>query len=140
MEYLVGFTLALFFCAAAAGLGIDRERAFYPAVLIAVASYYLAFAVVDGRSEVMRAELAVAAVFIAAAVAGFKLNPWIAIAALAGHGVLDAFHHHLVPNTGVPPIWPGFCLSFDVTAAAFVAVVMLGRARGAGKRRCGILR
>ena len=37
MEYLVGITLALFFCAAAAGLGMDRERAFYPAVLIAVA-------------------------------------------------------------------------------------------------------
>lgn len=104
---------------------------------MAVASCYLAFAVADGRSEVMRAELAVAAVFIAAAVAGFKLNPWIAIAALAGHGVLDAFHHHLVPNTGVPPVWPGFCLSFDVTAAAFVAVVMLVRARGAGKRQSG---
>jgi len=33
-------------------------------VLIAVASYYLAFAVVDGRSEVMLSELAIAAFFI----------------------------------------------------------------------------
>ena len=96
MEYLVGITLALFFCAAAAGLGMDRERAFYPAVLIAVASYYLAFAVVDGRHEVMLSEIAIAAVFIAAAVAGFKRSPWIAVVALGGHGVMDAFHHHLV--------------------------------------------
>ena len=80
MEYIVGITLALFFCAAAAGLGMDRERVFYPAVVIAVASYYLAFAVVDGRSEVMLSEVAIAAVFIAAAVAGFKRNPWIAVA------------------------------------------------------------
>lgn len=135
MEYIVGITLALFFCAAAAGLGMDRERVFYPAVLIAVASYYLAFAVVDGRHDVMLSELVIAAVFIAGAVAGFKCNPWIAVAALAGHGVMDAFHHHLVHNTGVPQVWPGFCMAFDVTAAAFVALVMLARARVKGKQQ-----
>jgi hypothetical protein len=129
MEYIVGITLALFFCAAAAGLGLDRERAFYPAVVMAVASYYLAFAVADGRGGVMLAEVAIAAVFIVAAVAGFKLNPWIAVVALGGHGVMDAFHDHLVHNTGVPQVWPGFCMSFDLTAAALVAWVMLARAR-----------
>jgi hypothetical protein len=130
MEYIVGITLALFFCAAAAGLGMDRERVFYPAVVMAVASYYLAFAVVDGRNGVMLSEVAIAAVFIAGAVAGFKYNPWIAVVALAGHGVMDGFHHLLVHNTGVPQVWPGFCMTFDVTAAAFVAWVMLARARG----------
>jgi hypothetical protein len=130
MEYIVGITLALFFCAAAAGLGMDRERAFYPAVAIAVASYYLAFAVVDGRHEVMLSEVAIAAVFIVAAVAGFKGSPWFAVVALGGHGVMDAFHHHLVHNTGVPQSWPGFCMTFDVTAAAIVVLVMLVRARG----------
>ncbi len=134
MEYIVGITLALFFCAAAAGLGMDRERVFYPAVLIAVASYYLAFAVVDGRSEVMLSELAIAAVFIVAAVAGFKRSPWIAVVALGGHGVMDAFHHHVVHNAGVPQVWPGFCMSFDVTAAAFVALVMRVRAPPAPDR------
>jgi hypothetical protein len=129
MEYIVGLTLALFFCAAAAGLGLDRERAFYPAVVMAVASYYLAFAVADGRGGVILVEVAIAAVFIISAVAGFKLNPWIAVVALGGHGVMDAFHDHLVHNTGVPQVWPGFCMSFDVTAAALVAWVMLARAR-----------
>lgn len=140
MEYIVGITLALLFCGAAAGLGMDRERAFYPAVVMAVASYYLAFAVVDGRGGVMGAEVAVAAVFIVAAVAGFKRSPWIAVAALAGHGVMDLFHHHLVNNTGVPQAWPGFCASFDVTAGALVAVLMLvrdARARGAARRTRG---
>lgn len=130
MDYIVGITLALLFCGAAAWLGMDRERVFYPAVVMAVASYYLAFAVVDGRSEVMLAEVAIAAIFIAGAVAGFKLNPWIAVIALAGHGVMDGLHHHLVHNTGVPQAWPGFCMSFDVTAAAIVAWVMRARARG----------
>ncbi len=129
MEYIVGITLALLFCGAAAGLGMDRERVFYPAVVIAVASYYLAFAVVDGRNGVMLSEVAIAAVFIAAAVAGFKHNPWIAVVALAGHGVMDGFHHLLVHNAGVPRSWPGFCGSFDVTAAGLVALLMLARAR-----------
>ena len=129
MEYIVGVTLALLFCGAAAVLGMDRERVFYPAVLMAVASYYLAFAVADGRGGVMPAEVAIAAVFIAAAVAGFKLSPWISVIALAGHGVMDGFHHHLVSNTGVPQAWPGFCMSFDVTAGVLVAWVMWARDR-----------
>jgi len=140
METIVGITLALLFCGAAAGLGMDRERVFYPAVLIAVASYYLAFAVIDGRNEVMLSELAIAAIFIAGAVAGFKVNPWIAVVALAGHGVMDGFHHHGVHNIGVPRVWPGFCMSFDVTAAAFVAWVMLARARGRREQQSLILR
>jgi hypothetical protein len=130
MEYIVGITLALLFCGAAAWLGMDRERVFYPAVAMAVASYYLAFAVVDGRSGVMLSEVAIAAVFIAGAVAGFKYSPWIAVVTLAGRGVMDGFHHLLVHNAGVPRSWPGFCGSFDVTAAALVALLMLARARG----------
>lgn len=138
MEYIVGITLALFFCVAAAGLGMDRERAFYPAVAIAVASYYLAFAVVDGRNEVMQSEVAIAAVFIVAAVAGFKRSPWFAVVALGGHGVMDTFHHHLVHNTGVPQVWPGFCMAFDVTAAVLVALVMVARARRGREVRVGL--
>jgi hypothetical protein len=129
MEYTVGISLALFFCAAAAALGMDRERVFYPAVVMAVASYYLAFAVADGRNGVMLSEVVIAAVFIVAAVAGFKGSPWIAVIALGGHGVMDGFHHLLVHNTGVPQAWPGFCMSFDVTAAVIVALVMLARGR-----------
>lgn len=129
MEYIVGLSLALVFCAAAAALGMDRERVFYPAVVMAVASYYVAFAVSDGSAELMLSEVSIAAVFVVAAVLGFKHNPWIAVVALAGHGVMDVFHHLLVHNSGVPRSWPGFCASFDVAAAVFVALLMRARAR-----------
>lgn len=136
MEFLIGITLALVFCVAAAALGMDRERVFYPAVAIAVSSYYMAFAVTDGRAEVWLSELAIAGVFIAAAVLGFRRHPWIAVLALGGHGVMDLFHHQLVHNAGVPPAWPGFCMSFDVTAAAIVAGLLWARARR-GQRTTG---
>lgn len=139
MEYIVGVSLALIVCGAAAGLGMDRERVFYPAVALAVTSYYLAFAVADGRSEVWLAELAIAALFITAAVLGFKRNQWIAVLALGGHGVMDVFHHLLVHNEGVPRAWPGFCMSFDITAAVLVTGLMLSRARGARTARSFVL-
>jgi len=45
MEYLIGLFLSL----AVAGLiwmvGLDRDRGFYPTVLIVIASYYVLFAV-----------------------------------------------------------------------------------------------
>jgi hypothetical protein len=129
MEFIVGITLALFVCGAAAVLGMDRDRVFYPAVLIVTASYYVLFAVIDGSHEVLLSEIAIAAVFTGLAVVGFKRNLWLVVGALAGHGVLDCVHHALVHNTGVPRGWPGFCLTFDLTAAALVACVLAFRAK-----------
>lgn len=65
MEYIVGVALALFVCGAAWLLGMDRDRVFYPTVLIVVASYYVLFAAMDGSHGVLRAEIAIAAVFAA---------------------------------------------------------------------------
>ena len=130
MEFIVGITLALVICGAAAGLGMDRDRVFYPAVLMVIATYYVLFAVIDGGHYVLWFEMAIAAVFIAFAVAGFKRNPWLVVVALVAHGVMDVFHDALVHNASVPSGWPGFCMSFDVTAAVFVGWVLARRAQG----------
>ena len=45
MEYLIGLILALAVAGFAAVLGFDRERVFYPTLLIVIASYYALFAV-----------------------------------------------------------------------------------------------
>jgi hypothetical protein len=44
MEYLIGVILSLAVAGFAAVIGFDRERAFYPTVLIVIASYYVLFA------------------------------------------------------------------------------------------------
>jgi len=66
-------------------------------------------------------ETMVMTVFAAAAVAGFKGSPWLVVAGLAGHGVMDFFHAGIVNNPGVPEYWPGFCLAYDVAAAVCLA-------------------
>ncbi len=134
MEYIVGVALALFVCGAASLLGMDRDRVFYPTVLIVIATYYVLFAVMDGSHKVLLSEIAIAAVFTVVAVVGFKRNLWLVAAALAGHGLMDFFHHTLVHNTGVPRGWPGFCLAFDLTAAVFVGCVLALRAHVTAQR------
>lgn len=127
MEFFVGVALALGVCGAASWLGMDRERVFYPTMMVTIASYYLAFALIDGRTPVLLAETALLALFTGVAVLGFKRNLWLVVGAIAGHGVMDAVHHHLVQNAGVPSSWPGFCLAFDVAAALSLALVLARR-------------
>ncbi|MEQ9561890.1 MAG: hypothetical protein RLN69_05165 [Woeseiaceae bacterium] len=132
MEYIVGSVLALVVLGGLSLLGFDRDRAFYPTVTIVVATYYILFAALTGSSKVMLAELTVAVVFIVLAVLGFKKSPWILVAALAGHGAFDLVHHRLIVNPGVPDFWPGFCMAFDVVAAAYLAVLLVQRSRQTG--------
>jgi hypothetical protein len=49
------------------------------------------------------------------------------VAALAGHGVFDFFHHLFIHNPGVPLWWPGFCLSFDILASIFLTMLLVRR-------------
>ena len=102
-------------------VGLDRDRAFYPTVMIVIALYYVLFAVMAGSIQTVLAESVVMVVFAAAAVAGFRSSSWIVVAALAGHGVFDAFHGYVIENPGVPAWWPAWCLAYDVGAAAGLA-------------------
>lgn len=130
MEYLIGFGLAGVFCAFARAVGFDRERSFYPAVTIAVATYYILFAAMAGSMRALALESLVACGFLALAAAGFRRSLWLVVAGLAGHGAFDFVHHHLIENPGVPLWWPGFCGSFDILAAGILAGLLIRSARG----------
>lgn len=127
MPYLIGIILGAGTCIFASLTAFDRERVFYPTLLIVIATYYIGFAVM-GRSQLaLTNESLAASLFVAVAVVGFKKNLWFVVAALAGHGVFDFFHHLFMEDPGVPIWWPGFCLGFDVLAAGFLAVLLTKR-------------
>lgn len=121
MEYIIGVTLALAVASFATLLGLDRERSFYATVTIVVASYYALFAVMGGVTGALIVELFIIAGFVVLAAMGFRFSPWLFVIALAGHGLLDAVHGHVITNPGVPDWWPMFCMSYDLTAAAYLA-------------------
>jgi hypothetical protein len=106
--------------------GLDRDRAFYPTVLIVIASLYDLFAVMGGSTTALVQESVVAAGFVAVAVLGFRLNLWLLVAGLAAHGIFDYVHGGLISNPGVPVWWPAFCLGYDVMAAGCLAVLLVG--------------
>ena len=131
MEYLAGVILGLVVGGFAAMSGFDRDRAFYPTVLIVIASYYSLFAVMgEFRYSTLEIEIAVGLVFSVFAVFGFKKSLWLAAVGIAGHGLFDFFvHHALVTNPGMPVWWPGFCGTIDIVIGGWLGILLLKRTK-----------
>lgn len=121
MAFVVGVILALSIGLSASFIGLDRDRAFYPIVMIVIASYYALFAVMGGSIEVLAPESVAIAVFIVISIAGFRNSLWLVVAALLAHGVFDVVHSKIILNPGVPNWWPNFCLAYDVVAGLYLA-------------------
>jgi hypothetical protein len=134
MEYVIGIVLGLAVTGGATAIGFDRERVFYPAVLIVIATYYVLFAAMDGSTAVVIKESIVAGGFVLVAVIGFKTRLWLVAAAIAAHGIFDFFHHFLIDNSGVPHWWPGFCMAIDVTVGIYLAILLMRRSRHSPNR------
>lgn len=127
MPYIIGIVLALVSVVLGRVAHLDRDRAFYPTVLIVIATYYVLFAVIGGSFGALVVESLVMIAFAIAAVLGFKFNLWLVVFALAAHGVFDFVHGNVVVNPGVPTWWPEFCLAYDVVAAGFLAWLLYQR-------------
>lgn len=128
MEYLVGFVIAVVVAALGSGVGFDRERSFASTILIVVAAYFVLFALMGGSTRALLLETAVASGFLLMAVVGFRKYHWLLPAGIVGHGVFDFFHHWLIENPGVPPWWPGFCMTFDVLFGGWLFWLLARRA------------
>lgn len=122
MAYIIGTVLALVVSVYATMLQLDRDRAFYPTVLVVVGFYYVLFATMDGSGRVIIVESLIAGVFVMTASLGFRRSLWLVAAGLAAHGIMDFFFHgQLVVNPGMPAWWPAFCGAYDVVAAGYLA-------------------
>ena len=121
MEYFIGVFLALTISFLSTMVGFDRDRAFYPVVMIVIALLYALFAIMGGSLQALALEGVFIAGFILVSVLGFKFNLWWVAGALFAHGVFDLIHGHVISNPGVPVWWPGWCFAYDVTAAGYLA-------------------
>ena len=68
LPYVVGTVLSLGVAVFARRVGLDRDRAFYPTLVIVVASYYVLFAAVSGSVSTVLMESIV--------MTGFWQSPW----------------------------------------------------------------
>ncbi len=127
MALLVGTCLAIAVGLFATAVGLDRDRAFYPTVMIVIAFLYILFAVLGGSTHALVLESLVAAGFIALTVLGFRSSLWLVVLALAAHGVFDFVHAAVISNPGVPAWYRDFCFTYDVAAAGYLAWMLKTR-------------
>ena len=120
MPYVIGIVLGLITTLIGRTVGFDRDRAFYPTILIVVGAYYVLFAAM-GAPQALISETTGGLVFLAVAITGFRTNLWLIAAGLTGHGVFDSFHGLLINNPGVPMWWPAFCMTIDVVLGVSLA-------------------
>ena len=128
MAAAIGIALAGAVALLARLAGFDRAT-FYATVLIVVGSYYVLFAAMAGATAELPVELLLLGLFIAAAVAGFRTSQWLIAAGLAAHGLFDLMRGGILDGSGVPSWWPGFCLAYDLTAAALLAAMLMTERR-----------
>jgi hypothetical protein len=126
MEYLIGLMLSLAVAGSATVIGFDRDRVFYPTVLIVIASYYVLFAVIGASERTLIIENRYCKrLFATRGTRLQKKHLWLVATAIVGHGVFDFVHHFFIDNPGVPHWWPGFCLAFDVLFGGLLAVHLI---------------
>ena len=125
MAALIGLMLAIGVAVGAHAVRFDRERVFYPVILIVIASYYVLFATVSGSETDIAMQALLFFVFATAAVVGFRSSLWVVVAGLAAHGLFDFLWGAGGGGAGVPSWWPSFCLAYDLAAAAALSVLLL---------------
>jgi hypothetical protein len=125
MSILIGILLALLTCGTARLVGLDRDRAFYPAALTAIATYDVLFAVIAGSPSAIVIESGFAAMVVVACLIGFRVSAWVVVAGFAVHGLADYVHDSFSPDAGIPAWWPGFCGAFDGVVAVVLALQLI---------------
>jgi len=120
IAFIAGVGLAVVLAVFGKFTGYEKDRSFFPTLLIVIASYYLLFAILDGSVSTILIEIAVAAVFIVLAIWGSYQFPLIVGAGIALHGIFDFMYGHLYVNSGVPVWWPAFCAGIDIPFGLWV--------------------
>jgi len=130
MDILAGMLFGL----AIIGLGYltrqGRAIPFYSTVLIVIALVYVLFAVMAGALDVLLFESAIAAGFVALAVAGARWphRRWaggLIAAGLVLHGGFALVHDTLIRDSVVPSWWPVFCAAVVVVVGVWLMGLVL---------------
>ena len=70
IAFIIGVGLAVVLAIFGKLTGYEKDRSFFPTLLIVIASYYMLFAILDGSLSTILIEIAVASIFIVLAIWG----------------------------------------------------------------------
>lgn len=139
MDFLAGVVIVLAFIVFSHALGLHRERALYPMVLLVIALAYVLLAASDDAFGQAMVEAVIASGFLVAAAAGYRGSLWWIVIALISHAAFDVAHAMLWPTAAIPDWYAGFCIAADGALALHLSFLLVtrrvvARARGAELR------
>jgi len=103
--------------------GVLRQRGTWATTMVAIASFYVVFAIQTGDMSEIVVHTGIAAGFAILAIIGARASSWILAAALLGHGIFDISVGSVLSNPA-PNWWGPFCLGIDVVLAFALATVL----------------
>jgi len=105
-------------------VGMTRERSLFPSALIAIASFYVVFAIQAEQTNTIIINVFVTAAFILLSILGFVRSLWLVVFGLIAHGIFDAAY--AVSGMSPAPDWWGvFCIAIDVIWGLALAVLIM---------------
>ncbi|MDM7861641.1 hypothetical protein QTP81_13655 [Alteromonas sp. ASW11-36] len=114
----IGIVLSLVLIISAKVTQFDKDKSFYPLILICIASFYIVSAVMVGHSVVR--EIGIACIFVIVAFYGAFKSLFVVGFAIALHGVYDVLHFLKFTETVAPTWWAPFCATVDFIVGAWV--------------------
>ena len=122
LTFLIGIALACFAIAIMHWCRIAYERGTWAASMVAISAFYIVFSFEHGVGEVEH--VTIASLFALLAILGARVNAWLIVAALIGHGVFDAVVHLVFPDPS-PEWWGPFCIGVDVVLGLWLAILII---------------
>jgi hypothetical protein len=99
----------------------DLSYTFFAVVLGLAAGVYPGLAMADSQNGRPLLQWIAAVAFISLGMVGLWYSPLILAGAWVLHAFWDLLHHITSLGDGIPEGYPGFCLSYDLLLAGFVA-------------------
>ena len=100
LPVVIGVLSAVAIAALARSTGFDRDRSFYPTVLVVIAAYYILFAVMGGSRQALAWEIVVAVAFSTVAITGALRLPLLVGVGIFSHGLFDFVHYMMIQDAG----------------------------------------
>ena len=91
--------------------------------MVAIASFYIVFAIQGGDTFEIVVHTGLAIGFASLAIIGARVSAWLIAAALLGHGIYDNSVGAVLSNPA-PSWWGPFCLAIDLVLALALGVML----------------
>ncbi|MEL7232805.1 MAG: hypothetical protein AAGJ85_09890 [Pseudomonadota bacterium] len=111
---LIGLVLTIGLIWVSRSITLDRDPAAYATTMIAIALFYVVFAIEHGDRLTLIINVVLALVFIVGALVGYVKSVRLIAFLLIGHGLFDATYHFAFhDHSPAPHWWAPFCFGVD---------------------------